>query len=93
MLCCTVAWTVAAVASLTALIIFSSRGAAALDRLADKVVVEAEPVTSDAVGATTGAVDVLVIVIGSVAAGAVVRAASASENPAQVGLLSGLVEH
>lgn len=90
----------AAVASLTALIILSSRGGVA----EDLVVVEA--VVPDVVDSAT--VDTAPVVLGvpvidvevgdvavtfSVVAGVAVREASASEKPEQVGLLSGLVEH
>ena len=88
----------AAVDSLTALIMFSSRGAADVERLVDEAVVGDVAVTIGVAvvvtaTAVTGDVVVVIVAVGSVAAGAVVRAAKASENPAQVGLLSGLVEH
>lgn len=87
--------------SLTALIMFSSRGdAVVLARLAEGVlgvtaaadVVLGSVVTVVVVAAVTGDV-VVAVVVDSVAVGVAVREANASVNPAQVGLLSGLVEH
>lgn len=98
----TVAVTVAAVDSLTALTMLSNLGPAAVDLCAGADVADEEATGAEAVAvaadvtvtaaAVVGADDATV---GSVLAlvDALVLEASASENPAQVGLLSGLVEH
>ena len=104
MLCCTVDCTTAAVDSLMVRAMDSARAAVDAEDdlpLLDDVVADVIGCTTvDVVVATTpatGDVDVVavvvVVVVGSVAAGVVMRAAKASVNPAQVGLLSGLVEH